>query len=1323
MGQDPSLTLRDDEEIEMRGMPWGWGEDPQPRHTHHHHHMHTHGGRHGNPWGGLFTHHVADRTAFPPSYRSHRPVGGIRAPEDGTNPLLQRQGQNPRNATSHRRLQDPGLPIGWGLEHDFTRPGRIAAGPGDGPASFLSNLINMMTAGGVPAAAHNGTIHLHIGPGMAFPGGPSARDLEQVLRAGNRRAAENPSRTSRDDPSQAVRFDPGLTMTRWQEEARLLFGHSVQEMSVRVVNAILQYLVPPAIEAQKRRDKEEAERQQRLKEEREIAAKAKAEAEQKEREEKEARNKQEKEDREAAEAEAAASRSQNQAESGGEVGPPTEADQMEGVEQAEVAEASDGGSEESVQRVTITIEGRVVDITHLGIDLEYLEALPDELRREVLMEQTLQQRSQAVSTGQESTDISPEFLEALPPNLREEIVQQELIERRRRDREEARRRAAASGAAPAPRGPEEMDNGTFFATLDPALRAQLLMEADEESLNALPTDIQAEARALTSQHRRLDHTSYMDLPRVRGRGLDRDVPGGAAPDKRKPTQYVQILDKAGVATLLRLMFIPQAGSAKTSLQGILRDVCQNKQNRAEVVSILLSILQDGSNDITAVERSFAHLTLRAKQPAAIKTPLPKRASPELSTGVGEMSPLMVVQQCLSTLESLTQFNSRIAEFFLTEHETATGFKPRSARKGKGKETKASKYPINALLSLLDRKLVIESAPVMEQLASLLQRITHPLLILLRKDREDRTAEEKKVNGSEPLAEQGETTALTETPDAAPAASSADVDMVTAPGTAQAQSSTIMEPAGVDASGTAEKDKPEGAVVADTEDKVKKHHAMTPPEVPEFNLRLIINIIAARECPGKTFKDTLSLITNLSTIPEAKEIFGKELIHQAQGLGHNILSDLGDLSTQISKASSGTDVQGLALAKFSPASSDQAKLLRVITALDFLFDPKRSDTMDKPASSNLAALGLQQKEDILTTLYENTTFGSLWSNLSDCLTAIRKRGDMFNVANILLPLIEVLMVVCKNTTLKDAPAASTSKQEFALSSPEPESREARMESLFFTFTEEHRKVLNDLVRHNPKLMSGSFSLLVKNSKVLEFDNKRNYFQRKLHSRSNELRQPHPSLQLQVRRDQVFLDSFKSLYYKKPDEFKYGKLSIRFSGEEGVDAGGVTREWFQVLTKQMFDPNYALFNPVASDRTTFHPNSQSGINEQHLMFFKFIGRIIGKSLYEGRVLDCHFSRAVYKRILGKPISIKDMESLDLEYYKSLQWILENDITDIIEETFSVETEAFGEHKIEDLVENGRDILVTEANKKDYVRAVVEHKLIGSVKGQLDDFLQGT
>jgi E3 ubiquitin-protein ligase HUWE1 len=55
-------------------------------------------------------------------------------------------------------------------------------------------------------------------------------------------------------------------------------------------------------------------------------------------------------------------------------------------------------------------------------------------------------------------------------------------------------------------------------------------------------------------------------------------------------------------------------------------------------------------------------------------------------------------------------------------------------------------------------------------------------------------------------------------------------------------------------------------------------------------------------------------------------------------------------------------------------------------------------------------------------------------------------------------------------------------------------------------------------------------------------------------------------------------------------KYGKLSIRFNDEEAADYGGVTREWYQELTKEMFNPNYALFTPSAEKMgVTYQPNT--------------------------------------------------------------------------------------------------------------------------------------
>jgi E3 ubiquitin-protein ligase HUWE1 len=1296
------VGAEDDEEdmADLGGWTGGWDEPAAPPHRH---------GHRLSPW--MFPAGPGDRILVP-AYRSHRPGAGPRVTDDGINPLLQRGGRS-----SGRGAEGPFRNEGmsdWVHAIEGRGP-RVF--PSDSPVSFISNLLNAMSQGNGPMLHQaGGALHLSFNSvpmGMPHPFDPGFRREANRMR--------EMSRSAREDPHSAITFVKASTSQRWQEEARVLYGPGAIEKSQRVVNSILKAMVPPAIEAAKKRQEErEAEAARKAKEEQALK-------EQQEREEREVKEKEERErqEREAAEAATRANEQTADPEAKDESAPTNEAQTMEGVEESESASEQPAEPAEPAApvadtrpRIMATLRGHEYDITDLGIDLEYLDALPEELREEVLMQQVAERRQEeraqrqqqqqqappqqaaepAAQSGDQPTDIDEQFLAALPPEIREELLQQEAAERRRREREENRRRNQTGGVAPQA---EDMDTASFLASLDHTLRAAVLMDTDEDTLRQLPPEISAEARAYGGD-RRLNQFNEYGYRRGDRRGQMED-----ATQKKKARPCVQMLDKAGVATLLRLMFIPQQGSAKTSLSSILRYVCENRQNRAEVISILLSILQDGSADVNAVERSFAQLSIRAKQPQqpADKTPKISRKNGALSINA-DVSPLMVVQQCLNTLTQLCEKNPAVWQFFLTEHETGVGFKNRGNRKGKAKDTKdakATRFPVNALLTLLDRKLIVESSSIMEQLTALLKHITHPLHGL--KGDKEKAADESEKHG-ETATEPGRAADLAAiVPEAQ--SEGQDTEMTAAP-EAPAQSD--------DAANEGEGSTAKAAEPKAEEDKSKRHRPLIPPEIPENNLRLVAKILAARECNSKVFQETLSVISNLSPIPGAKEIFGHELLGIAKDLARSTLSDLSSLTVQVSKAESPTDVQGIALAKFSPASSDQTKLLRALTALDYLFDPSR-DSKDKP-EARAEALEPAQKEDILLSLYEDAAFAPLWEKLSGCLTVIRQRGNMLNIATTLLPLIESLMVVCKNTTLKEIPLAKMLPKEFALSSPPPESK---MENLFFNFTEEHRKILNDLVRQNPKLMSGTFSLLVKNSKVLEFDNKRNYFNRKLHARSGD-RQPHPPLQLAVRRDQVFLDSFKSLYFKSADEMKYGKLSIRFHGEEGVDAGGVTREWFQVISRQMFNADYALFVPVASDRTTFHPNRLSSINPEHLMFFKFIGRIIGKALYEGRVLDCHFSRAVYKQIMGKVVNLKDMETLDLEYYKSLEWMLNNDITDIITETFSVEVEAFGEMQVVDLIENGREIPVTEDNKHEYIRLITEHRLTGSVKEQLDHFLKG-
>lgn len=277
-----------------------------------------------------------------------------------------------------------------------------------------------------------------------------------------------------------------------------------------------------------------------------------------------------------------------------------------------------------------------------------------------------------------------------------------------------------------------------------------------------------------------------------------------------------------------------------------------------------------------------------------------------------------------------------------------------------------------------------------------------------------------------------------------------------------------------------------------------------------------------------------------------------------------------------------------------------------------------------------------------------------------------------------------------------------------------------------FVEDHREALNALVRVEPQLVTSLLSPLiaVRDCRAfLDFENKRSYFR-------NAVREYHasrsggagaPTLHLQVSRKNVFADSYGQFANLTADQVR-GKLDVRFKGEEGIDAGGLTREWYEILARDMFNPDYALFTE-SEDGTTFQPNPHSDVHDNHLMYFKFVGRVLGKAILDGQLLDAHFTRSFYKHILGVPVTYHDIEGIDPQFYKSMNDILNMDIDDLcLELTFSAEQQFGGQVREVDLIPGGRDVAVTNANKWEYVQLMAVHKMTGSIKRQTDAFLSG-
>ena len=103
-------------------------------------------------------------------------------------------------------------------------------------------------------------------------------------------------------------------------------------------------------------------------------------------------------------------------------------------------------------------------------------------------------------------------------------------------------------------------------------------------------------------------------------------------------------------------------------------------------------------------------------------------------------------------------------------------------------------------------------------------------------------------------------------------------------------------------------------------------------------------------------------------------------------------------------------------------------------------------------------------------------------------------------------------------------------------------------------------------------------------------------------------------------------------------------------------GYLREFFFLLSHEMFNPFYCLFEYSAHDNYTLQINPASGINPDHLSYFKFTGRCLGLAIFHRRFLDAYFVPSFYKLILGKVMNLSDLESVDTDLHRSLVWMLQ-------------------------------------------------------------------
>ncbi|XP_072298114.1 E3 ubiquitin-protein ligase HECW2-like [Eucyclogobius newberryi] len=237
---------------------------------------------------------------------------------------------------------------------------------------------------------------------------------------------------------------------------------------------------------------------------------------------------------------------------------------------------------------------------------------------------------------------------------------------------------------------------------------------------------------------------------------------------------------------------------------------------------------------------------------------------------------------------------------------------------------------------------------------------------------------------------------------------------------------------------------------------------------------------------------------------------------------------------------------------------------------------------------------------------------------------------------------------------------------------------------------------------------------------DFEAKLRNFYRKLETKGYG--QGPGKLKLIIRRDHLLEDAFNQIMCYSRKDLQRSKLYVSFVGEEGLDYSGPSREFFFLVSRELFNPYYGLFEYSANDTYTVQISPMSAFVDNHHEWFRFSGRILGLALIHQYLLDAFFTRPFYKGLLRILCELSDLEYLDEEFHQSLQWMKDNDIEDMLDLTFTVNEEVFGQITERELKPGGANIPVTEKNKKEYIERMVKWRIERGVVQQTESLVRG-
>ena len=263
------------------------------------------------------------------------------------------------------------------------------------------------------------------------------------------------------------------------------------------------------------------------------------------------------------------------------------------------------------------------------------------------------------------------------------------------------------------------------------------------------------------------------------------------------------------------------------------------------------------------------------------------------------------------------------------------------------------------------------------------------------------------------------------------------------------------------------------------------------------------------------------------------------------------------------------------------------------------------------------------------------------------------------------------------------------------------------------------------------------------------------------------------QAEIQRGQIFTSAFEQ--FDRLGEGLKEPISITFvdkfgDREAGIDGGGVTKEFLTSLTGETFDPDNQEQLFIANDENLLYPNpgklesqkyllQAAGVQdgtpemkaaiEETLSHYRFLGRIIGKCLYEGFLIDATFAGNFLLRWAltggttqaaqesGYHATMDDLRDLDESLYQGILKLkhypgdVESDfgLNFTITDTFEVHSPTTSDPDRKEtksitrsLKPGGADIAVTNSNRPEYIYLLANYRLRRQSWYQTNAFLRG-